>query len=341
MNTVWIPSSPVRATVALPSSPFGALPRLSRAELAESRSQPAVERRLQLPYFVETFRWENICPHLPLQLPTPGKVPAWKGRVCRSHYRWLEPEQVLSSAAILRLDEFDLLLQLFDFRAWRPYLAQRFHSQFGPPPFDPLSLGLGILLAHYQSWDWARLVQELRSPTRGQEYCRRLGFDPADLPAPSTFRMAFSQTQLDWFTACQDSLVQGLMAYQLIPTHSTFPGDPTEQGVSLSTDCQLIASRSRMQCSHQVPGLFAARCSSGLPGAHSGSGRLRLRYARLLRALSFCDLARSAGGLCLLRRFQPAWAQPQHPTDTQKATHPELARETPLRLQIQSLQYRR
>ena len=79
MNTVWIPSSPVRATVALPSSPFGALPRLSRAELAESRSQPAVERRLQLPYFVETFRWENICPHLPLQLPTPGKVPAWKG----------------------------------------------------------------------------------------------------------------------------------------------------------------------------------------------------------------------------------------------------------------------
>ena len=261
MNTVWIPSSPVRATVALPSSPFGALPRLSRAELAESRSQPAVERRLQLPYFVETFRWENICPHLPLQLPTPGKVPAWKGRVCRSHYRWLEPEQVLSSAAILRLDEFDLLLRLFDFRAWRPYLAQRFHSQFGPPPFDPLSLGLGILLAHYQSWDWARLVQELRSPTRGQEYCRRLGFDPADLPAPSTFRMAFSQTQLDWFTACQDSLVQGLMAYQLIPTHSTFPGDPTEQGVSLSTDCQLIASRSRMQCSHQVPA-----CSQ--PAAH-------------------------------------------------------------------------
>jgi hypothetical protein len=65
--------------------------------------------------------------------------------------------------------------------------------------------------------------------------------------------MAFGQTELDWLTACQDSLVQGLMAYQLISTQSTFPGDPPDQGVSISTDCQLIASRSRMQCSHQVP----------------------------------------------------------------------------------------
>lgn len=261
MNTVWIPSCRVRATVALPSGPFGALPRLSRAELVASRSQPAAERRLQLPYFVETFRWESMCSLLPLQLPTPGEAPAWAGRVCRSYYRWLGIEDLSSGAEVLRLDEFDLLLRLFDFSAWRPYLAQRFHSQYGPPPFDPLSLGLGILLAHYQSWDWVRLVQELRSPARGRDYCRRLGFDPQDLPAPSTFRMAFSQTQLDWFTACQDSLVQGLMAYQLIPTHSTFPGDPTEQGVSLSTDCQLIASRSRMQCSHQVPA-----CSQ--PAAH-------------------------------------------------------------------------
>jgi hypothetical protein len=43
------------------------------------------------------------------------------------------------------------------------------------------------------------------------------------------------------------------MAYQLIPTHSTFPADSAEQGVSISTDCQLIASRSRMICRHQVP----------------------------------------------------------------------------------------
>ncbi len=45
------------------------------------------------------------------------------------------------------LDDFDLILRLFDFSAWRPILAQRFRSQFGPPPFDPVSLGLAWLLA--------------------------------------------------------------------------------------------------------------------------------------------------------------------------------------------------
>ena len=253
MNTFWIPSAPKSVAVDIPHTPFQPLQSLTRAELTESRTRPATERRLQLPHFVEMFRWETLRPFLPLQLPTPGASPAWPGRACRSYYQWLEAEDIHSSAEVLRLDEFDLMLQLFDFSPWRPYFAQRFHSQYGPPPFDPLSLGLGIFLAHYQTWDWARLVQELRSSSRGQDYCRRLGFDPADLPAPSTFRMAFAHTQLDWFTACQDSLVQGLMAYQLIPTRSTFPGDPTEQGVSISTDCQLIASRSHMLCSHQVP----------------------------------------------------------------------------------------
>ena len=45
-----------------------------------------------------------------------------------------------------------LALRLFDFSPWRPYFAQRFKSQLGPPPFDPLSLGLAAYLAVYQSW---------------------------------------------------------------------------------------------------------------------------------------------------------------------------------------------
>jgi len=273
MNTVWIPSTAKSVIIEPPSNLFGSLQRLSRAELVESRTLPAAERRLQLPHFVETFHWESIRSLLPLQLPTPGEAPAWSGRVCRSYYQWLGIEDLPFGTEVLHLDEFDLLLRLFDFSAWRRYLAQRFRSQYGPPPFDPVSLGLGMFLARYQSWDWARLIQELRSPTRGREYCRRLGFDPQDLPAASTFRMAFANTHLDWFTAChrscrehagarrQDSLVQGLMAYQLIPTHSTFPKDPTEQGVSISTDCQLIEARSHMQGSHQVPA-----CSQ--PAAH-------------------------------------------------------------------------
>ena len=40
------------------------------------------------------------------------------------------------------MDPFDLCLSLFDFSAWRPYFGARFKSHFGPPGFDPLSLGL-------------------------------------------------------------------------------------------------------------------------------------------------------------------------------------------------------
>lgn len=250
MNPIWIPSAPSQGSVSIVASPFQGLSNPTRAELAAGREIPASERRLALPNFVGMFHWETLRQHLPLKLPTPGHPPDWKGRWCRSYYQWLAPTP---GETLLGLDDFDLMLRLFDFSAWRPYFAQRLHSQYGPPPFDPLSLGLGLFLAYHQTWTWARLARELRSPTRGPDYCTRLGFEPSDLPVASTFRMAFGETKGDWFTACQTSLAQGLMDYQLIPTHSAFPGDPAGHGVSVSTDCQLISSRSHMTCRHQVP----------------------------------------------------------------------------------------
>ena len=92
--------------------------------------------------------------------------------MCRSFYQWLPPDELQTSADLAGVDELDLVLRLFDFSPWRPYFAQRFKSQFGPPPFDPLSLGLGMFLAVYRRWDWERLSQELRSKSRGQDYCR-------------------------------------------------------------------------------------------------------------------------------------------------------------------------
>jgi hypothetical protein len=68
--------------------------------------------------------------------------------------------------------------------------------------------------------------------------------------------MAFTNTQVDTLLACEDSLVLGLMAYGLIPTRSTFPGDPVRRGVSIATDCQLIHARSRMRCRFQNSNCF-------------------------------------------------------------------------------------
>jgi hypothetical protein len=154
------------------------------------------------------------------------------------------------------LDDFDSVLRLFDFSAWRPILAQRFRSQLGPPPFDPVSIGLGALLARWKGWGWSTLFTELHSVERGAGYCHRLGFVPDDLPCESTFRMAVHDSKASWVQCCADSLALSLMAHGLIPIRSTFPGDPPQRGVSMATDCQLVAARSRMRCRHQNPRCF-------------------------------------------------------------------------------------
>jgi len=235
----------------VPNSPFHDLLGLSRTELAASRELEAPERRLLTEHFVDTFQWSAVYSLLPLQLVVPQQVSPWRPRTCRSYYRWLPPAEALTTADLQGLDDFDLVLRLFDFSAWRPILAQRFRSQMGPPPFDPVSIGLAALLARYKRWSWATLLTELHSSERGTGYCARLGFIPSDLPCESTFRMAIHDTNELWVQQCADSLALGLMAYCLIPTHSTFPGDSTERGVSIATDCQLVAARSRMRCRHQ------------------------------------------------------------------------------------------
>jgi hypothetical protein len=243
----------------VPDSPFHNLVGLSRAEMAESRGLQAAERRLLTAHFVSTFAWSAIRPLLPLRLLVPADVPPWQPRRCRSYYRWLAPQEALTAQDLGGLDDFDLVLRLFDFSAWRPILAQRFHSHMGPPPFDPVSIGLAVLLARWKRWGWPTLLTELHSSDRGAGYRRRLGFISDDLPCESTFRMAVRNTQESWVLQGADSLTLSLMAYGLIPTHSTFPGDPPERGVSIATDCQLVAARSHMRCRYQNANCFLPR----------------------------------------------------------------------------------
>jgi hypothetical protein len=244
---------------ACPDSPFQALRGLTRADLAETRDLPAAERRQATEHFCATFAWDTIRPHLPFRLAVPEEVPKWLPRLCRSHYQWLPPDDIQSAEDLRGRDDFDLVLRLFDFSAWRPILGQRFTSLFGPPPFDPVSLGLAWVLARWRHWSWPQLETELRSPERGAGYVRRLGFDPQDLPVASTFRMALELTPPTRLVQCADSLAHGLMSYGLIPTHSTFPGDPPERGVSLAIDSQLVEARSHMLCTDQNANCFLPR----------------------------------------------------------------------------------
>ena len=266
MSSILVPSprdDQVLGGDAVPGSPFHCLATLSRREWVAARKVPAAQRRLLVDNFETLFRWEAMRPLLPLRLSIPAGVPPWRPRLCRSCYRWASPDDIHSDKDIQGLDDFDLLLHLFDFTAWRPILGQRFHSQYGPPPFDPLSIGLAILLARWKDWSWPDLRTELSSPQRGLDYCRRLGFDRADLPSLSAFRMALGDTTPDALLQCADSLTLALMAYGLIPGHSTFPGDPPERDISVAIDSQLVASRSHMRCRYQ-----GAACFAPLPERH-------------------------------------------------------------------------
>jgi hypothetical protein len=251
MTLTWIPTMERPAPLALPGSPFHALPSLSRADLLATREVAAAERRSLRPTFVQTFAWETIRPFLPLRLELPPTAPLWRARTCRSHYVWRPPEDLLVPEAWAGLDNFDLVLRLFDFSPWRPLLGQRFSSHWGPPPFDPVSLGLAWLMARWRNWDWPTLLTELHSPERGRGHCLRLGLDPEDIPAESTFRCALSNTSPEWLLLCEDSLLLGLMAYGIVPTTSTFPDDSPQQGVSIATDSQLVAARSHLLCRFQ------------------------------------------------------------------------------------------
>ena len=241
---------PLASVFVVSASRFAHLVWPTRIALKESRGMPASQRRLLSAHFQASFAWTALQPRLPLQPVVFPVTPPPAARRFRSDYRWL-PTEALDGAVLEGLDDFDLILRLFDFSPWRPLLAQRFRSQLGPPAFDPVSLALGALLARWRGWSWPTLNRELRSAERGQGYCQRLGFDPRDLPSLSTWRMALKETAVAWWLACADSLVAGLMALGLVPTQSTFPGDAPQRGVSLAIDSQLVAARSHMRCRFQ------------------------------------------------------------------------------------------
>jgi len=254
--SIMVPALEHTQPLCLPESPFHRLTSLSRSALATTRDLPAADRRLLMPHFVATFQWEAIRPRLPLRLDLPPDVPPWHARLCRSYYRWLPPDDVHSADDWKGLDDFDLVVRLFDFSPWRPILGQRLLSQYGPPPFDSVTIGLAALLARWRNWTWSRLLTELHSPERGAGYCMRLGLDPHDIPAESTFRAALAHTPATCFLQCEDSLLHGLLAYGIAPDASTFPGDPPQRGVSIALDSQLLAARSHMHCRYQNPRCF-------------------------------------------------------------------------------------
>ena len=94
-----------------------------------------------------------------------------------------------------------------------------------------------------------RSLAKLLAGEHGTGWRRHFGFRKGDTPSASGLRYFFSTVGPELFEELCPLFTDLLHHVGLLPERSTFPGDPSERGVSISHDIMLHQARSRMRCS--------------------------------------------------------------------------------------------
>jgi hypothetical protein len=163
-------------------------------------------------------------------------------------------------AALAATRDFELALLLIDFSPREGLLAQHYRpGREGPVPFHPVSLFLAVGLRRDLLLRWAAPARLLASEhgTAGRSL---LGFADDATPSASGLRFFFPAVGAAVFDELCPHCAALLRAADLFPTHSTYPGDPPDHGVTVSQDGMLPAAHDQSHC------FFAtATCSQPLP----------------------------------------------------------------------------
>ena len=210
----------------------------------------ASRKRAAHPDFVPTFSLDALQERLPVRFSVPQGVPPSPKRRYRSEYRYLGYEDLACPSRLANLSLFEVALRLIDFSPLRDYLAQAYYvpSAKGQVPFDPVSLFLCVCLRRELRCGWRR-VAKLLAGEHGTGWRRRFGFREGETPSASGLRYFFHGVGPEVFEELCPLLIGSLFTVGLLPTQSTFPGDPPQRGVSISHDIMLHVARSRMRCS--------------------------------------------------------------------------------------------
>jgi hypothetical protein len=208
---------------------------------------PASQKRAQHPDFLPTFSLAALEPQLPLPFPAPA-APASPKRRYRSAYQYLGYAELANPTTLASLEPFEITLHLIDFSTLRNYLAQNYvPSARGQTPFDPVSLFLCLCLRHHLGCGWRRLARLLAGP-HGAGWRRLFGFRQGCTPSASGLRHFYHtigpQRCADLCSQVADLLHQA----HLLPTHSTYPGDPDDRGVTISHDLMLHQAHCKLDC---------------------------------------------------------------------------------------------
>jgi hypothetical protein len=207
----------------------------------------ASQKRALHPDFIPTFSLAALRPQLPLRFPAPA-APASPKHHYRSAYQYLGYAELADPTTLATLEPFEITLQLIDFTPLRDYLAQSYvPTARGQTPFDPVSLLLCVCLRRELGLGWRRLAR-LLAGRHGAGWRRLCGFQDGCTPAASGLRYFYHALGP---ARCEDlcSQVADLLHQAgCLPSHSTYPGDPVDRGVSISHDIMLHDAHSNMDC---------------------------------------------------------------------------------------------
>lgn len=211
----------------------------------------ASRKRAAHPDFVPTFSVPALRDRLPLRLPVPDSTPPSPKRHYRSEYCYLGYDDLLQPDRLAKLTLFEVALRLIDFSSLRDYLAQFCYkpSAKGQVPFDPVSLLLCLCLRRNLDQSW-REMAKLLAGEHGHGWRRRFGFREGHTPSASGLRFFFQAIGPERVEEINCLLIDALHQARLLPEHSTFPGDPSDRGVTISHDLMLHQACSNMKCAY-------------------------------------------------------------------------------------------
>lgn len=208
----------------------------------------ASERRALQPLMLSTWSIQALWPRLPLRFPTdPAVSPSPKARY-RSQYHYPGYAPLQDPAKLAVMQPFEVSLYLIDFSPLEPLLAQHYQpSHKGEVPFHPVSMFLALMLRRELNLSW-RPLANLLAGEHGAGWRALCGFQTPDTPSSSGLRYFFVQVGPEFFVELCQRCMDLLLREGLCSTHSTYPGDPPQQGVTITQDGMLHPARHRAAC---------------------------------------------------------------------------------------------
>ncbi len=224
------------------------LPRITSTAHVAPEDMTASEKRALEPLMKPSWSMQALWPRLPLLFPTAPNVPPSPKTRYRSQYRYPGPEALLDPGRLAVMRPLEVSLYLIDFSPLEPVLAQYYkNSDKGQAPFHPVSMFLALLLRRELNLSWRGLA-DLLAGDHGAGWRALFGFQAQDTPSASGLRYFLQHVGPDFFAQLCQRFMDLLFREGLCSEHSSYPGDPPKQGVTITQDGMLHPARNRPAC---------------------------------------------------------------------------------------------